>query len=142
MTPPGARLGLLKDWLDAARAGNAHLAHVLTNPMFFAPAEERKKSVSFRGKRAYPPIPFLADMYCRKFLGCRVWQWTNGTTSEPETGEVQTALPRKRPSGIRSETANLSNEKETRTIYVSQDPQAFLGWLKAQRDPEEMKTAA
>ncbi|WP_444455028.1 hypothetical protein ACTTAI_06765 [Rhodobacter capsulatus] len=141
-TPPGARLGLLKGWLDAARAGNAHLAHVLTNPMFFAPADEKKKSVSFRGKRAYPPVPFLADMYCRKLLGCRVWQWTNGSAPEPETGELETTQRRKRPSGIRSETTNRGKMKETRTIYVSQNPEAFLDWLRAQRDPEEMKTAA
>jgi len=110
--------------------------------MFFAPAEERKKSVCFRGKRAYPPVPFLADRYCRRLLGCRVWQWTNGTAPEPATGEVETTPRAKRPSGIRSETTNRGKEKETRTIYVSQDPEAFLKWLKAQRDPEEMKTAA
>ena len=140
-TPPGARLGLLKSWLDMARAGNAHLAHVLANPMFFAPEEDRKRGVCFRGKRVYPPVPFLADRYCRRLLGCRVWQWTNGTAPEPETGEVMNASPEKRPSGIRSKTTKLRKDEAPRT-YVHRDSHSFLSWVRTLRESEGIKTAA
>ncbi len=91
-TKPAERLGLLKDWLDRARDGDTKLRRVLARPEFFAP-ERGEWRVFFRRCWAYPPVPKLADLFCRRLRGCRVWEWVNGSAPEPETGEVRAADP-------------------------------------------------
>lgn len=88
-TPPGQRLGLLSDWLRQAREGNKPLGRILSNPAFFAMGRDESRKFCFRRSRAYPPVPALADLFCRRLLGCRVWAWVTGAAPEPETGEVR-----------------------------------------------------
>lgn len=86
-TPPGARLALLKAWLDAARGGDTHLRGVLSRPDFAKADHDR--ATCFRNSRAYPPVPYLADRFSQRLLNCRVWDWVSGCAGEPETGEVE-----------------------------------------------------
>jgi hypothetical protein len=64
------------------------LRRVLSRPEFFAPEREEFERVCFRRCWAYPPVPLMADLFCRTLRDCRVWEWVNGSAPEPETGEV------------------------------------------------------
>lgn len=86
-TPPRDRLGLIKDWLDAARAGDTRLRRVLANPTF-RQGHRDERNIYFRRCWAYSPVPLVADVFCLRLRNCRVWEWVNGTATEPETGEV------------------------------------------------------
>lgn len=87
-TPPAQRLGLLKEWLDEAREASGLLRDVLTTPAYVRPTRDDRHSVSFRGSWAYPPVPYLADRFCRKFRACPSWDWLSGRAEEPDTGEM------------------------------------------------------
>lgn len=138
-TPPGERLGLLMAWLNKARGGNTHLSIVLANPAFFAPPKDQRRKVSFRRSRAYPPVPFLADRLCRRLLGCRVWQWVDGSANEPETGEVMGAV--NPPSTIRRDDAGQLCTDRPVTVYVAQDPADFLAGIRALREAKDRAAA-
>lgn len=84
-TKPGLRLGLLKEWLDYAREGETGLRAVLSRPDF---RDVNDLGVHHRRNVAYPPVPYLADLFCQRLLGCRVWDWVHDRAIEPETGEV------------------------------------------------------
>lgn len=84
--PVGQRLGLLRDWLDRARAGDTTLRAALTRPDFCKWTDNSR--ACFRSSLAYPPVPYLTHKYCQKLLGCTVADWVHGRASEPETGEV------------------------------------------------------
>lgn len=85
-TPPGQRLGLLKDWLDMARMGDTRLRAVLTRPDFCKWGENKR--ACFRRSYAYPPIPYLAHRFCQRFRACAGSDWVHGRADEPETGEM------------------------------------------------------
>lgn len=84
-TPPGQRLGLLKEWLDTGRAGDTQMKSVLTRPDFL---RRQEQGACFRYNLAYPPVPYLADRFAKRFLGCTSGEWLSGRAAEPETGEV------------------------------------------------------
>lgn len=138
-TPPNERLGLLMGWLNEARDGGAHLRSVLANPAFFAPPKDQRKKVSFRRRRAYPPVPVLADRLCRRLLGCRVWQWVDGSAADPETGEVMGAA--NPPPAIRSDVSPQVGPDRPLTVYVAQDPADFLARIKALRNADDRAAA-
>lgn len=140
-TPPGERLGLLKNWLDAARFGQTSLGCVLANPEFFAPKDEDKRRVCFRRNRCYPPVSFLADHYCRTLLGCRVWEWVNGNAKEPRTGEVKAPVDANRPSGIRSNTPMMPRKEKPKTNYIQRDPAEFFHQIKMLREKQPYRLA-
>ena len=86
-TRPDERLGLVKDWLDAARDGDARLGRVLSKPAYRAPYKD-DRIIFFRRCWAYPPVPLMADLFCQKLRRCRVWEWVNGSAPEPDSKEV------------------------------------------------------
>jgi hypothetical protein len=84
-TKPGERLGLIKSWLDLARAGNSHLRSVFCRPDFI---KSHDSDACFRGCSSSPPVPYLANRFCHQFLGCHIWDWVQSHAPEPDTGEV------------------------------------------------------
>lgn len=84
-TPPGLRLGLLKDWLDRAREGDTALRAVLTRPAFTK--WEGNEKACYRGCLAYPPVPYLAHRFCLRLRGCTGADWVHGRPEEPEKGK-------------------------------------------------------
>lgn len=85
-TVPSGRLGLLKWWLDLARGGDATLRAALTRPDFTKWKDNTQ--ACFRRSKSYPPVPYLTYRFCQHFLDCKVADWVQGRSSEPETGEV------------------------------------------------------
>lgn len=128
-TPPGQRLGLLKDWLDKARSGDTLLRAVLSRPDFRT--GKRDKTKCYRNSRAYPPVPYLTDRFALRFLNCWARDWVSGKAVEPETGEVG-------PRGIQVQTNRphprvepITNEP--RQDYIQQGPADFLQRIRAMR---------
>jgi uncharacterized C2H2 Zn-finger protein len=85
-TPPGYRLGLLKDWLDRARMGDTTLRAALVRPSFTKLKDNTR--VCFRRCLAYPSVPHMAQRYCQRLLACNVSDWVYGRADEPDTGEI------------------------------------------------------
>lgn len=101
--PPDQRLGFVSELLDQARAGNIRLREIFTTPDFIAfhPLRRRgtrhgdvaddlarRRRLSFRRCRSYPPVTVIADRLCRRLCGGRVYDWVSGRLPDPETGEV------------------------------------------------------
>lgn len=126
-TRPDLRLPLLKGWLDAARAGDRRLAEVLTCPRFYRRDQPRadKAAVCHHRSLGYPPVPCLADWLAQRLLGCRVWEWVNGSAKEPETGELPGLPP------IRSTL--LTCPEEPPLVRVKLDTRAFMNGLREMR---------
>lgn len=67
-SPRGKRMELIRSWLDQARQGDTVLRRVLGKPRF-----RLELAAHHKERPAFPSVPRIADIYCRRYLGTRVW---------------------------------------------------------------------
>lgn len=87
---PDKRLGIVKAFVDQAKAGDFTMRHILTNRVFLYPDTDNRNLFFRRQPTVYLTVSQAADKYCHRFWGMGVREVLAGA-SEPPTGEVQPA---------------------------------------------------
>lgn len=86
--PPFQRLGLIREVIALARAGNPALRRLLTHHLLLRPDPNPSWLFHRRAPAVYLTIAQAADRYCRRFWGHRVADVVSGRAPEPPSGEV------------------------------------------------------